>query len=186
MQRFADSFFLSHYPRSDCRLQESLLPGQSPHHSVHADNHSGPSATEEQPITRQQEERHIVGETIPQSQPTSLALVGPIYPVSPPHIESCHSTTPPCPPRPLNEDEEMDYIGGQNTPASESRDSTPRPRLLWKGKGRMIYSDDSGEMENAGGSSERPTAPQGRESQESQRVRVVTFTAFSNDNSLLA
>ena len=47
----------------------------------------------------------------------------------------------------------------------------------------MVYSDDDEEMENIGGSSERPPAPQG---QESQQVSGIALTTPSRSNFLLA
>jgi hypothetical protein len=187
MQRSADPFSLLHCP-TDCRLQESSRSGRSPHYVIHAGSHLAPSAIEEHSTTPQQEEHQIVDERIPQSQPAPLALIGPIYPAgSPPHVESRQSSTPSHPLHQPNEDEEMDNTGGRNTPASsESRDTTPRPRLLSKGKGRMVYSDDDEEMANTGGNSSCPPTPQGQETRESQQVSGVTLKPSSWIDSSLA
>lgn len=148
----------------------------------HADAFPVPLAVEENPVTPQQEERHIVDERNPQSQSTSLALIGPIRPTGPPLIGFHRPPTPPHQLRLPDEDEEMDDASGQNPSTSGSRDTTPRPRRP-KGKGRMIYSDDGEEMENAGGNFEYSPAPQG---QESQGVSGIARTTFSHDDSLLA
>lgn len=166
---------LSHYP-SDCRFQESSRPGQSSHNSIHADSQPpAPLGIGEHPITPQLEDLQMVDERIPQSQAISPALIGPAGP--PPDTGFRRSSAAPHPP---DEDEDMHNVaGGGITPISESRETTPRPRPLSKGKGRVIYSDDE---ENMGESSGRPPTPRAQEAHEPRQVSFIVLRPSSRHN----
>ena len=173
MQKLVDPFRF-HYP-SDGRFQESSQPGQSTH-PIRAGSQP-PLDITERPVAPQQEDHQMVDETTSQSQATSLALDSLVHSRAglPTNAESRQSSTAPQLPN-----EDRHDIGGGIPPASESRNTTPRPRLHWKGKGRVVYSDDEEEI---GEGSRRLPTPQARETPEPRQVGLVALRLPSRHNS---
>ena len=174
MQKFVDPFCF-HDP-SDGRFQESLQAGQSTHRPIRAGSQP-PLDMMEHPVTSQQEDHQMVDETTSQSQATSPALDGLVHSRAglPTNAESRQSSTAPHSPN-----EDRHNIGGGLPPGSESRNTTPRPRLHWKGKGRVVYSDDEEEI---GEGSRRLPTPQAQEAPEPRQVSLVALRLPSRHNS---